>query len=310
MRLERYFKPEPTVSTEGFSDIVKGIRGLFKQGKPKPSKLGDGKKRAYYLQEMQAYSRDFGKQMNALKQALQKTYANKKWMDSQELVDGDIKADDITPFFVLGKKVQTDFIGALNKNKQRLAVLYGPTREKCVAYGKALSVIDDALCKEVNGWEVNDKNAAKVDALLAEAIVKIKKLADIPVTAYKQAVGDYLPYNTITVNADGITITENKASLDKIPALSKEGVLAHANALIDLIDLILDLDGRSWYMKGSTEDDGETLRDFYDWSSKMDEYYDLTYYQTLDSKWDSWDILGDMVGIVLALEKLLDRSVK
>lgn len=308
------------VSNEGISDIVKRIKSfLGKSNKPRPPKRKDKDKKSVilYSEQIKIFNKERKELLQQFKDEIQKTYLNDKWLSENEFVTTEFAAKDINGNFILDGKYQSDFQKAVIENIKRLKEVE-KYKEFYNTHVKLAIDLDERLCKETKHIKDPDnldedeveKEAKKLAAIIKPYLSKIENM-DVLETKLNKIPNTYLPNFKRSENKNSLIFlfVEDKLNFpDTITPLTKENIKVIAKLAIDAIDYLLGI--KEWQFGGSYEDDGEVMRSYYDWpESLVDEWYNLTYYQTF------WyyrvdDLEDGMFDVLIALEKYMDRSVK
>lgn len=311
------------ISQEGISEILEKVKSFFSNNKkPKrPKRKGkDNKQVNFYTEQLSTYRKNKEIELKEFEGVLKTFYLNNEFLDKQTFVKGNIAASDITKNFILDSKYVPDFSKAVNDNFNRLSKL-AEYKKHFNDYIKQIEVIDDKVCKATSNLDPDsDEDIAKVDDILEKTVVtimKIKSPAEYAKTlpksylpnlllnvktydVFSEGIGDH-SYDVFSINNDG-TVTPNE-----LPALDKEGVKEIAGLCLKVIEFFKHC--AKWESGGSYEDDGAALRKFFDASSFMDTYYELTYYQVLWD-YDLSNLEDGLDSILLAFEKYISRSIK
>jgi len=303
------------VSQEGLGDFITKIKKVFGgSGKPTPSKY-KGKKRKEFMEDVKTYDREFQFALNEFEQAIKKYFLNDSWLYKQTMVEGKVSGEGICQPLSIGGKFDGDFEKAIRDGLGRYGKLETYRRE-CVEYGLKISSIDDKLCKQTSGLKVdNEEDEKKVEELVRKEIEVIRafKKPSVKGLPTEYMGGDVL--KTINDKRFGehydVEPSKLKVESRELDALDRDGVKKAAKLMLEIIKFLEDrVVNESWYMQGSTDDDGQDLRDFYDSVFAVDEYYDVSHWQTLMQLYDISELYNRLVNVLSALEKYIDRSIK
>jgi hypothetical protein len=252
---------------------------------------------------------EFKKAQTQLEKSIKDYYLNEKWLANQQFVEGDVKADDISPRLQYKGVVREDIVKAFDESSKAYDAMWNKFRPGCASYIKDIIAIDNELLKKGNPL----KTIEEVDPLVKEAIAKCEALKTP--TERSNMVGEvytFLGPVTITFGKDRVTQKSEKTAkpVATFKALDKEGVKSIASLIMKIVTDGWDGDEPSigW---GVDHSDGEPLRKWYDDSSYLDEYYDHVSGHSIDDYWMyEANAMYQLYDLIPALEHWIDRSIK
>lgn len=292
-------QPEPfRISAEGLSEILSKAGALFKTRKPDPNLPGESED---YRKRQQAVSK-FIAEMN-------KTYLNNTWLGKQKFSDGEIKAGDISSYFVIDGKLGDKPLDNMDLAKDRVKSFISKWEGIINTVHGKVKAIDSAVKAKTKGAAINDATALKI---VSDAVEEFNAIQD-PMKQFPQMTGTSLGnkvYSKVKENWLEVTVTKQPENYPTLPALNKEQVY-HAATIVKALlngDWAPTIKWFSWL-------DHSDGHEFNDWLSDSDESLYMKYYSRFDhhgagERW-TYSIEGmfDEYPLAIALLKWIDRSV-
>lgn len=311
--------PDNLAAQEG---VVQLVNGLLPEGdRPAMESLGSviatifGKKgKPKSIPEEEKWNQEHRNEIAKFLKELEKTYLSSSWLDKQKLVEGDVPATDISPYFTVNNTIGK---GALLNVK----VAHDSVDKFCRAWGQVLKSMDNqvqAIEKRCHaaakGKEEGDEGVLEI---VRKAVEDLNKIPD-PVPKLPRMGTSSIKNLNIFVDENGYVDTKSMPDVKPqptLPALSKEEILYGAKLVKEMLSdrewdpsvrLLRDL---SWL-------DFEDGSEFSAWIYESDyglyeDFYDRFYFQGDPEKW-TWGIIDmlERYKTAVAIIKYIDRSVK
>lgn len=302
-----------TYSAEGFKDILLKVRKAL-TGKDEQGVRPSDKKPGAKVGDHASYSAEGQAAIKELSSALDKYYLNDYWLDNQELVTGEIKADDFSEVFEVDGKVGDPFknIEVSVKRVEQYIAKVNPILKQM---DDQVQTLDKRIGQDTKNASLDDQ--ASIDKV-EEVIRNFKKVAGV-ITEVPKFPGTVLGNISITSkNIRGVpgfaeTVVKKPKGVETLPALDKEDIKKAARLIkkcYDHKDPLVSWPGTFRWLDHS---DGSA---FNKWiyeadNSIYDDYYEIFYYQSADARWvEPIEWMLPEHRLASALERWIDRSIK
>lgn len=279
-----------SLALESVSEVIGKLRSMLKGGDFR-------KKENEY---------DFSERMQ---EELEKTYLNKEWLDSKELVDGQISANDFGYLLAYGRSVPSDVFSRIEKaatellghHKKWLSLYHSHAKDLAEVYKKAKNGDPEKAFDQVMGDVADLEKAAEN---------KLKVPVDkIP--------GNYELNDKSDATASAVVGPNKAVKVKKLPALSKEEILKAGELIKQLIETEQKLNELEDEFGALSSIDADDELSYWDKHIDADKISDTKAEKMLD-RLDlnmvpgplNYDFIGVSVRIAKALDMWASRSIK
>lgn len=296
-----------SVSTEGFSDVVKAVKTLI--GKH-PKKLDA----AAVLESLQK-----NKEVTELRKNVKTFYGNPAWVNKQTLATQPISSSGIAPYISLDGKVGDNPFDNIKRGQKRLQQFFSEYGRTCSTSAQKVLATHNVLRRDFvkaynaendNGMDKAGKKALEEQKKNLEGLNKIPTLAK-----------SYLGSVVIKSGLDSDGVPEFKTSDlnipdkdDDIPPLTAEQIVELSTLAVQLV--LGEFAGEGKFSDAAVknvidpDDDGDFEQIFEDETPYAGEYYGLLSYTRLNEVYNCEFTFMDKKSLLGAMFTWIERSIK
>lgn len=210
-------------------------------------------------------------------------YLNESWLNAATFTTNPLDGSALSMKIHRPGKYDGDLAKVFLEGTSNLKKFHKVVMTKVEPFAKMITEEDQRLCKLADSMDTdNEKDCERLDKEMEKSIKRLKGIK-APIKELFAAGSWYL--TGLEVEKGRGVYTEEAISFNYVkPAgepiktvapLDKGQVRDIGQAIIDLLQIFEEYRKNSARRFAVYNDDGENLRDFYDYTSNMDDYYDL-----------------------------------
>lgn len=310
-----------SISTESVGDVLYSLwRGLWAGYYSRQDAKDKAAGRMTYAEKKAEEKRQKqgGFTIDEIVKGIKSRYLNESWLNAATFTTTHLDGSALSMKIHRPGKYDEDLAKVFLEGTSNLKKFHKVVMTKVEPFAKLISEEDQRLCKLADGMDTNnEKDCERLDKEMEKAIKRLKGIK-APIKELFAAGSWYLTGIKVengsgVYSEEAISFSYVKPVGDPVKTvapLDKRQIKEVGHAIIDLLQIFDEYYKSSARRFAVYNDDGEKLRDFYDYTSNMDDYYDLV---DGESTWADFYLdkpYDEVLKVCQAMFGYIDKSVR